>query len=109
MKRFAICLVLATAAILLLVASAMILDASCIPRAKRAVVVASRALAHGEVAANVGFYPTVDRSALRRAFGRDWHISGYDAIGWGPGGYEIKVRVTGDGQYNFDASHSNGS
>ena len=108
-KRFAIWLVLLAAALLLLVASQVILDAYYIPRAERAVAVASRALARGEVPANFGFYPEVDRSALRRAFSCDWRISGYDAIGWGPGGYEIKVRVVGDGQYNFDASHSNGS
>jgi hypothetical protein len=84
-------------------------DGHYAPQAERAVADASSALAHGETPRNTSFYPTVDRAALSRSFSRGWHLSGHDAIGLSLNGYEIKVRVAGDGQYNFDASRSDGS
>ena len=38
-----------------------------------------------------------------------WRVSGHDAILLSLNGYEIKVRVHGDGQYNFDANRFDGS
>ncbi len=108
MSRFAIFRILVVGGILLLAASPAIFwqgwNGHYAPRAERAVADASNALARGETPANIRFYSAVDRSALSRSLSRGWRVSGHDAIGLSLNGYEIKVRVAGDGQYNFDAS-----
>ncbi len=113
MWRFICFLILISVGVLLLAACPVIFwqiwDGYHAPQAEEAVAAASKALARGEVPPNVLFYASVDRRALSRAFAPGWHISGHDAIGLSLNGYEIKVRVLGDGQYNFDASRFDGS
>ncbi len=113
MKRIIVFPILIFGGLLLLVASPLIFwqawDGYWAPRAEEAVAAASKALARGDVPGNVLVYASVDRPALSKALASGFHVSGHDAIGLSLNGYEIKVRVPGDGQYNFDASRINGS
>jgi hypothetical protein len=113
MSRFAMFLILVVCGVILLAASPVMFwwmwDGYYAPRAEQAVAAASNVLARGETPPNVTFYPTVDRSALGRSFASGWRVSGHDAILLSLNGCEIKVRVHGDGQYNFDANRFDGS
>ena len=113
MSRFVILLILAVCGVgllpLLLAIFWRLWDGYWAPRAEQAVAVAANALARGETPRNVTFDSTIDRSALSRSFASGWHVSGHDEIGLFLNGYEIRVRVPGDGQYNFDAFRSQGS